>query len=165
MDSSSLSNITQQEFEDNVESAIQGLPPSPTTHTRILSDAEMSPFAPTTPGEEPANALTLSTAAFDNTRRFIQRTSNLAQEAVSRPLSAIGKILENMQEEREDGSDVERRWEAGGERDQEAEQHHDARERLETPKKSRPVSSRTPDSPSNRYSHLGLSPGNRSPAG
>jgi len=153
MDASSLSNITQEEFEDNVSAAIQQLPPSPTS---VMSPpprlSEMSPFAATSPGEEPARPLSLSTSfqALDNTRRFFQRTGNLAQEAVSKPLSAIGKILETMQtaDEGEEGSvdETDRRWQAGA-RGQE---------------QRRPG---TPDSPSNRLSHLGLSPDSLPPSG
>lgn len=95
MDASSLSNMTQEEFESNVEAAIQELPPSPTMMARPTGPLDMSPFA-TTDGEEPARPLALTTS-FDTTRRFFQRTGNLAQEAVSKPLNAIGKILETMQ--------------------------------------------------------------------
>ncbi|WWD19140.1 hypothetical protein CI109_103598 [Kwoniella shandongensis] len=110
MDASSLSNITQAEFEQNVEVAIQQLPPSPSTVTaRPLPPTEMSPFAATSPGEEAARPLTLTTSlrALDGTKQFFQRTGNLAQEAVSKPLNAIGKILEGMQQGEtgsEDGS-------------------------------------------------------------
>lgn len=99
MDASTLSNITQEEFERNVEKAIQDLPPSPSSAARRpLALTEMSPFAAASPGEEPARALSLSTS-FDTTRKFFQRTGNLAQEAVSRPLTAIGKILDGIEED------------------------------------------------------------------
>ncbi|WWC90620.1 uncharacterized protein L201_005556 [Kwoniella dendrophila CBS 6074] len=100
MDASSLSNITQAEFEKNVEDAIQELPPSPTASTsRALPPADMSPFSAVTSGEEAARPLSLTTTtqALDGTKRFFQRTGDLAQEAVSKPLSAIGKILSTMQ--------------------------------------------------------------------
>lgn len=101
MDASSLSNITQEEFEANVEKAIQELPSSPTSprsQQRSSADMSMSPFA-TSPGEEAARPLALpaTAAALDGTRRFFQRTGDAAKEAVSRPLSAIGKILQDMQ--------------------------------------------------------------------
>jgi hypothetical protein len=102
MDSSSLSNITQAEFEDSVSAAIADLPPSPTSARRSLahghghqgtSDNSPSPFAPTTPGEEPARALNILGGLDGSTKRFFQRTG----EVVSKPLGAIGKILEGMQ--------------------------------------------------------------------
>jgi hypothetical protein len=167
MDASSLSNITQEEFEKNVERAIQELPPSPSTiMSRPLGPSEMSPFAAATPGEEPARPLALTTSfqALDNTRRFFQRTGNLAQEAVSKPLNAIGKILENMQqpEGSEDGSvdEMEHKWRPGGQRDHEAEARHEGGS---TPRSvfrtKRPV---TPESPSARFARLGISPGDES---
>ncbi|RSH77617.1 uncharacterized protein EHS24_003177 [Apiotrichum porosum] len=136
MDASSLSNITQEEFELNVEKAIQELPASPTSPRARASAPErsdMSPFA-TSPGEEPARALQLpnTSAALDGTKRFFQRTGDAAKEAVSRPISAIGKILENMQaaadeEGSESGDDeVVDRWAPGGTRDREAERRHHA---------------------------------------
>ena len=109
MDASSLSAITQEEFEKNVEAAIQELPPSPSTQMSRPLVTEMSPFAP------------LSLDA----KRFLLRTGGSMQEAVSKPLSAIGKILENIQE---DDTKVQR---------------------------PRAV---TPESPSRRFSHLGIDP-------
>ncbi|GFZ50888.1 Vacuolar protein sorting-associated protein 9a [Saitozyma sp. JCM 24511] len=193
MDASSLSNITQDEFELNVERAIQDLPPSPSTVTsRPLGPSEMSPFAAATPGEEPARPLSLSTSSFqalDNTRRFFQRTGNLAHEAVSKPLNAIGKILDNIQqpgtqsegeeeeEEDEEVKEMERKWRAGGERDREAEARLERNLNLtpgagagssstpgstprNAPRKSRRPE--TPESPSGRFARLGISPGDES---
>jgi hypothetical protein len=57
------------------------------------SDDSPSPFAPTTPGEEPARALNILGGLDGSTKRFFQRTG----EVVSKPLGAIGKILEGMQ--------------------------------------------------------------------
>lgn len=99
MDASSLSNITQQEFEKNVETAIQELPPSPTSERARPFPASMSPFD-STPGEEAARPLTFP--SLDNTRKFFQRTGNMAQEAVSKPLNAIGKILEGIQSQEDE---------------------------------------------------------------
>lgn len=106
MDASSLSNITQEEFETNVERAIQDLPPSPSAQRTHPLPASMSPFD-STPGEEAARALVFPT--LDNTRRFFQRTGNIAQEAVSKPLNAIGKILEGIQREDEEDGGAPRR--------------------------------------------------------
>jgi hypothetical protein len=192
MDASSLSNITQEEFELNVERAIQDLPPSPSTVTsRPLGPSEMSPFAAATPGEEPARPLSLSTSSFqalDNTRRFFQRTGNLAHEAVSKPLNAIGKILDTIQqpgtqsegeeeEEDEEVKEMERKWRAGGERDREAEARLERNLNLtpgagagssstpgSTPRNAPRRSRRpeTPESPSGRFARLGISPGDES---
>ena len=102
MDSTSLSNITQAEFEDSVSAAVADLPPSPTSARRSLahghghqgtSDNSPSPFAPTTPGEEPARPLNILGGLDGSTKRFLQRTG----EVVSKPIGAIGKILEGMQ--------------------------------------------------------------------
>jgi len=105
MDHSSLSKITQEEFERNVEEAIQNLPPSP-MRTRSSSSSEtypseMEPEPPKTPsadptvGEEAARPLQLPTPASiaEDTRKFFQRTSDLAQQTISQPLNAIGRIF------------------------------------------------------------------------
>lgn len=175
MDASSLSNISQEEFEKNVEKAIQDLPPSPSSRTSrrlnpASSSSEMSPFAPSTPGEEPARPLALSTsfAALDNTKRFFQRTGTTITESVSKPLNAITKIFDGMQDTEggsTSGDDVddetERRWRPGGQRDREAE----IRQEMLTPQRrlanTRPF---TPESPS-RFAQLGLSPDSQPPSG
>ena len=181
MDASSLSNITQEQFESNVESAIQDLPPSPSSRLRrTLAPSEMSPFAPSTPGEEAARPLSLSTSftALDNTKKFFQRTGSTVSEAVSKPLNAITKIFDGMQQEEEgstsgrsndgdsnDGEGAERRWRAGGERDRESEQRQFG-ETLSTPRQITQSGSRaeTPDSPSRRFAQLGLSPDSQPPS-
>jgi len=149
MDASSLSNITQDEFEKNVELAIQDLPPSPSaiTHRPVQPASEISPFAATTPGEEAARPLTFP--SLGNTKRFFQRTSNHVSEAVSKPLSAIGKILDGIQHET-DEEDVEQQWRSGGVRDREAELQQELRHREDRRRAT------TPDSPSRRFSHLNL---------
>jgi len=177
MDASSLSNITQEEFEQNVEAAIQQLPPSPSSRLKqTLPPTEMSPFAPSTPGEEAARPLSLSTsfAALDNTKRFFQKTGSTMSEAVSKPLNAITKIFDGMQQEEEgstsgrsadedsnDGEGTERRWRAGGERDRESEQRQFG-DSLHTPRRGSRAN--TPDSTSRRFSHLGLSPDSQPPS-
>ncbi|TXT15750.1 hypothetical protein VHUM_00253 [Vanrija humicola] len=109
MDASSLSNITQEEFESNVEKAIQELPASPSSPRARSSipsgNNEISPWA-TTPGEEPARQLALpaTAAALDGTKRFFQRTGDAAKEAVSRPLNTISKILQDMQQQATESS-------------------------------------------------------------
>ncbi|KLT38332.1 hypothetical protein CC85DRAFT_331699 [Cutaneotrichosporon oleaginosum] len=145
MDASSLSNITQEEFENKVERAIQELPESPSSPRAraALPTNDMSPFA-TSPGEEQAQQLALpaSAAALDGTKRFFQRTGDAAKEAVSRPLSAISKILENMQQQ---GYDSE-----SGDEDGEREADRGA---LATP--SCPPQ---PQPPSRLLAQLGISP-------
>lgn len=177
MDASSLSNITQEEFEKNVEEAIQELPPSPSTSRRRLASSssnEMSPWAPSTPGEEPARPLALSTSftALDNTKRFFQKTGNTITESVSKPLNAISKIFDGMQdgegstsgdeaEGRGGDDETERRWRPGGERDREAEIRQDL---LTPPRRLANTRPFTPDSPS-RFAQLGISPDSQPPSG
>ncbi|OCH84625.1 hypothetical protein OBBRIDRAFT_389192 [Obba rivulosa] len=98
MDHASLSNITQEEFERNVEAAIQSLP-STGTHT---PESATSP-SPTTPpvrsitpsshvGEESAQPLSLPGPAQtlgEDARRFLQKTG----DTISKPLSAISRIF------------------------------------------------------------------------
>jgi hypothetical protein len=141
MDSSSLSNITQAEFEDSVSAAIAELPPSPTSARRSLrghlnqgAENSPSPFAPTTPGEEPARALSMLGGLDGSTKRLLQRTG----EVVSKPLGAIGKILEGMQGDDTPSASGSRRTPAPEPR---------RRARRE----------QTPESPSQRLSQLGIS--------
>jgi len=144
MDSSSLSNITQGEFEDSVSAAIADLPPSPTSLRRSLahghghlgatSESSPSPFAPTTPGEEPARALSMLGGLDGSTKRFFQRTG----EVVSKPLGAIGKILEGMQG------------------DESPSQGQGQSRRAPEPRR-RARREQTPESPSGRLSQLGIS--------
>lgn len=102
MDASGLSNITSEEFERNVEAAIAELPPGSSTDLRrgnssALASPVTAPFSNTAEGEEPARALTSLPANFAaNTQRFFQRTGELAQDAVNRPLSALANIIDNI---------------------------------------------------------------------
>lgn len=145
MDSSALSNITQEEFEDAVSAAVADLPPSPTSSRRTTLDhstTSPSPFAPTTPGEEPARALAMLGGLDGSTRKFFQRTG----EVVSKPLSAIGKILEGMQG---DGEGAEGQTPGAGE---------SARRVAPEPRRRAGVRrEQTPESPSQRLSQLGIS--------
>ncbi|KAK6910734.1 hypothetical protein I203_104766 [Kwoniella mangroviensis CBS 8507] len=161
MDASSLSNITQAEFEKNVEDAIQELPPSPSASTaRALPPADMSPFSAVTSGEEAARPLSLTTTvqALDGTKRFFQRTGNLAQEAVSKPLSAIGKILETMQSPSDDRS------EDGSTSGEERSPERRSRQEQQTPasrdvfrtRRSQFNRAATPESPSRTLQGFGL---------
>lgn len=152
MDSSSLSNITQEEFENCVSAAIADLPPSPTSlRSRSLAsgmDTSPSPFSPTTPGEEPARALSMLGGLDGSTKRFLQRTG----EVVSKPLGAIGKILEGMQGDDGDQS------QSGSESGDPSGTGSVRRSRAPEPRNRRAMRrEQTPESPSQRLSQLGIS--------
>ncbi|EGN96863.1 hypothetical protein SERLA73DRAFT_170228 [Serpula lacrymans var. lacrymans S7.3] len=102
MDHTSLSNTTQEEFERNVEEAIQSLPPSepqspttePTTSRHSLSSSLSSLNAVVSPhaGEESAQPLALSTPGQtlgEDAKRLLQKTG----DTISKPLNAIGRIF------------------------------------------------------------------------
>ncbi|KAK2462714.1 hypothetical protein APHAL10511_005232 [Amanita phalloides] len=101
MDHTSLSNITKEEFEKNVETAIQALPASGSAPVSPITTQETQPpfTAPTeTPsphaGEESAQLLALSTPTHSSTisedaRRLLQKTG----DTISKPLSTIGRIF------------------------------------------------------------------------
>ncbi|CAL1714295.1 unnamed protein product [Somion occarium] len=104
MDHTSLSNITQEEFERNVEAAIQSLP---STGTQTPSTESESPLAPSAvnnsaltqsplpsshTGEESAQPLALPAPVqtiSEDAKRFLQKTG----DTISKPLSAIGRIF------------------------------------------------------------------------
>ncbi|KAG6336024.1 hypothetical protein ID866_3059 [Astraeus odoratus] len=95
MDHTSLSNITQEEFERNVEAAIRSLPPSSpkaVSSTPLIVSLSSSSHA----GEESAQPLALRTPSqvqaqslSEDARRLLQKTG----DAVSKPLNAIGRIF------------------------------------------------------------------------
>ncbi|PPQ78679.1 hypothetical protein CVT25_010700 [Psilocybe cyanescens] len=97
MDHTSLSGITQEEFEKHVEEAIQALPPSEPQSPEVpFAEAKMrginpllvSPHA----GEESAQPLAISTPTqtlSDDAKRLLQKT----QVTISKPLNAIGRIF------------------------------------------------------------------------
>ncbi|CAE6418093.1 unnamed protein product [Rhizoctonia solani] len=104
MDHTSLSNITQEDFEKNVEQAIQALPPSPDPSSPALAPAVVSSRStasdlsqlssvsgPSSVGEESARTLQLPQVAAiaEDTRKFLERTG----ESLSKPLNAIGRIF------------------------------------------------------------------------
>jgi hypothetical protein len=115
-------------------------------------DTSPSPFSPATPGEEPARALSMLGGLDGSTKRFFQRTG----EVVSKPLGAIGKILEGMQ---------------GDDGDRDRDHYHDQSDygegsasgsgsvrRSRAPEPRRRVRrEQTPESPSQRLSQLGIS--------
>ncbi|XP_006461916.1 hypothetical protein AGABI2DRAFT_178887 [Agaricus bisporus var. bisporus H97] len=93
MDHTSLSCISQEEFEQNVEQAIRELPPveplSPGIRERhVQLETPQSPHA----GEESAQPLSLNApvqALSEDAKRLLQITG----DAVSKPLNAIGRIF------------------------------------------------------------------------
>ncbi|KAG6899168.1 hypothetical protein C0993_012728 [Termitomyces sp. T159_Od127] len=87
MDHTSLSNISQEEFEHNVEDAIQGLPLSETS-SPIVTQTPPAPHA----GEESAQPLAMSAPAQSlsgDAKRLLQKTG----DTISKPLNAIGRIF------------------------------------------------------------------------
>ncbi|KZT56858.1 hypothetical protein CALCODRAFT_435090 [Calocera cornea HHB12733] len=106
MDHTSLSNISQEDFERNVEEAVARLSPSsspgPTTPRRARPPVpEMTTEQVTSPtaGEESARQLILPNTFAEDTKRFFQRTGDLAQQTISKPLNAIGRIFTEALEE------------------------------------------------------------------
>ncbi|OSD05507.1 hypothetical protein PYCCODRAFT_1432665 [Trametes coccinea BRFM310] len=112
MDHTSLSNITQEEFERNVEDAIQSLPStgSQTPERGFTPGPESTgastptrQFAGSTShaGEESAQLLSLSTPAQtlgEDARRFLQKTG----DTISKPLNAISRIFNEVLDGAED---------------------------------------------------------------
>ncbi|PWZ03524.1 hypothetical protein BCV70DRAFT_197734 [Testicularia cyperi] len=125
MDYTSLSHITQEEFEKKVEAALSSLPepePEPPqaqqqdrsflsaalstpprsstpllatpSHQRSVSANSMS--TPSGPGEEAAKALPFTPIAAslaDDTKAFFQRTGEAARTGLSRPMGALGRLI------------------------------------------------------------------------
>ncbi|OSX64362.1 hypothetical protein POSPLADRAFT_1079301, partial [Postia placenta MAD-698-R-SB12] len=99
MDHTSLSQITQEEFEKNVEEVIQSLPstesvtPESRTPPIVTSPRSSSTSLPSShTGEESAQPLALPTPAQalgEDARRFLQKTG----DTISKPLNAIGRIF------------------------------------------------------------------------
>ncbi|PIL24759.1 hypothetical protein GSI_12645 [Ganoderma sinense ZZ0214-1] len=111
MDHSSLSNITHEEFEKNVEEAIQSLPStgSQTPERGITAgpgfDSGTPPLLSSAPsshaGEESAQPLSLPTpgqSLGEDARRFLQKTG----DTISKPLSAISRIFNEVLDGAED---------------------------------------------------------------
>jgi hypothetical protein len=126
LDHTALSNITQQEFEafvsfapsffifsayrcklqiSNVERAIQTLPPESARTPEIRHPPARGTTTPPSPrpdvdltAESDAQAVVSGTTFPDATKAFFQRSSEVAQRTVSRPLNAISKILSELGE-------------------------------------------------------------------
>ncbi|KAG1725754.1 hypothetical protein EDB19DRAFT_1754410 [Suillus lakei] len=106
MDHTSLSNISQEEFERNVEAAIQTLPPSlPSSPT--TAQGSQTPNKPSHPsphaGEESAQPLALAVPSSaqnltigEDARRLLQKTGDV----VSKPLGAISRIFSEALDEK-----------------------------------------------------------------
>ncbi|KAJ3565077.1 hypothetical protein NP233_g7873 [Leucocoprinus birnbaumii] len=98
MDHTSLSCITQEEFEKNVEQAIQNLPASE-PESPDLPKGEASLRAPPSitgqsphAGEESAQPLSINTPVqvlSEDAKRLLQKTG----DTISKPLNAIGRIF------------------------------------------------------------------------
>ncbi|KAF8639041.1 hypothetical protein AX17_001764 [Amanita inopinata Kibby_2008] len=101
MDHTSLSSIDKEEFERNVETAIQALPPSEPqspilsrTNSVLYVTPDDSGLSSPHAGEESAQPLSLSAAIAsqsigEDARRLLQKTG----DTISKPLSAISRIF------------------------------------------------------------------------
>ncbi|KAI0642190.1 hypothetical protein C8Q79DRAFT_918080 [Trametes meyenii] len=113
MDHTSLSNISQEEFERNVEDAIQSLPstgtqtpergftPGPDSSSDIAMPPRQAGLTAPHTGEESAQPLSLPTPAQtlgEDARRFLQKTG----DTISKPLNAISRIFNEVLDGAED---------------------------------------------------------------
>ncbi|KAJ7623156.1 hypothetical protein FB45DRAFT_1061115 [Roridomyces roridus] len=102
MDHTSLSNITQDEFEKNVEEAVSSMEPdSPSVpHVQPAPSTPPTPSTPQRPastsssheGDESAQPLSISTPSqtlSDDARRLLQKTG----DTISKPLNALSRIF------------------------------------------------------------------------
>ncbi|KAG5647849.1 hypothetical protein DXG03_007773 [Asterophora parasitica] len=106
MDHTSLSNISQEEFEKNVENAIQALPASSTSSPLLThaptprlpfhsqSSSTSSSSISSHAGEESAQPLAIASPSpaltiSDDAKRLLQKTG----DTISKPLNAIGRIF------------------------------------------------------------------------
>lgn len=115
MDASSLSNITQSEFEDNVETAILSLPidpsdnstmriptyPLPLTINTVSEPAHstMGDLASATDVESPHGLGQPNFSFPDATKAFFTRSSDSVERIVSKPLGAISRIFDQYDQE------------------------------------------------------------------
>lgn len=103
MDHTSLSSISQEEFERNVEAAIQTLPPSlPSSPTIAQGSSQPSHPSPHA-GEESAQPLALAVPSSaqnltigEDARKLLQKTGDV----VSKPLGAISRIFSEALDEK-----------------------------------------------------------------
>ncbi|KAA1108449.1 hypothetical protein PGT21_013231 [Puccinia graminis f. sp. tritici] len=136
LEHSVLSNITQEEFEYNVEQAIVSLPRSPVIENIKASSGGFSAFtqgasssnsnmggvggeaggtggggerADPSPTTATSNRTTTSTSLPDLTRSWLFTTvPQLAEKAVSKPLNAIARIVDDLASESDDLHPTER---------------------------------------------------------
>lgn len=108
MDASSLSHITQSEFEINVEEAILNLPVDPEEQALRMprspaqSPSANLPFRSSTPSDLTAATDTESPhliqqpgLSFPNaTKAFLLRSTDSVERIVSKPIDAIGRIID-----------------------------------------------------------------------
>ena len=123
MDYTSLSNITQQEFEANVEAAVEKLSAQPESvdsspargtlspssgekaewrsQQSGQSSAHMTPQTSSSSGEEAARSLALPTGAAtlaEDTKAFFQRTGEAARvgigASIGKPMGALGRLFQ-----------------------------------------------------------------------
>ncbi|CAE6441764.1 unnamed protein product [Rhizoctonia solani] len=110
MDHTSLSNITRDDFEKNVEEAILALPPSPVSTSPTIAPAIVSSRSITSGSSPRSSATRLSsvgegssrtshlrqvTAIAEDTRKLLERTG----VSLSKPLNAIGRIFSEVLED------------------------------------------------------------------
>ncbi|MBW0477688.1 hypothetical protein O181_017403 [Austropuccinia psidii MF-1] len=99
LEHSVLSNITQSEFEFNVEQAIDRLPKSPIEPSDAPS---MASFKNNTTQDKP-NSIGPSSSFPDVTRTWLFTTvPQFAEKAVSKPLNAIARIVDDLASESEE---------------------------------------------------------------
>ncbi|KAI0683776.1 hypothetical protein BC835DRAFT_1393751 [Cytidiella melzeri] len=118
MDHTSLSNITQEEFERNVEDSIQSLPSTGTHTPDPYAPAQSSLSSTSLPqpsshtGEESAEPLALPTPAqlSEDAKRLIQKTG----DTISKPLAAIGRIFNEVLEGAEESFTALSPFDVGG---------------------------------------------------
>ncbi|KAJ7759172.1 hypothetical protein B0H16DRAFT_1534669 [Mycena metata] len=100
MDHTSLSNITQEEFEKNVAEAVRDLPDTPDSPaiphvTHVFPSTPERPISASSSsheGEESAQPLSISTPAqtiSEDARRLLQKTG----DTISKPLNALSRIF------------------------------------------------------------------------
>lgn len=114
MDASSLSNITQAEFENHVEQAILSLPVDPADSTMRIPTGPIKTPGTSTPEpahstsadlikatdvESPASLLQPGLSFPDATKAFFQRSTDSVERVVSKPLDAIGRIFDQFENE------------------------------------------------------------------
>ncbi|EGG12020.1 uncharacterized protein MELLADRAFT_115110 [Melampsora larici-populina 98AG31] len=110
LDYSVLSNISQEEFESNVEQAISSLPRSPSrsTHPNTHPESNPEPNTSTSSKVNPDHPvrpplMSGSSSIPDLTRTWLFNTvPNLAEKAVSRPLNAIARIVDDLSHDQEE---------------------------------------------------------------